>query len=306
MVFAEHAKSFGGKRVVEYDPEKPLPDPAQTIPRLVIEYDAAQTMLELFSRLLDDPKADQLTGLVIGRWSPETFEDAPDELVEALVAAAPRLPNLRALFFGDITFEECEVSWLQLGDLSPLWEAFPQLEELRIRGANGLELGEIEHRHLKSFTLECGGLGRDVLQSIVSAKLPELEKLLVYLGDSGYGWDGTLEDVMPLLGGELFPKLKYLGLCDSEIADEIAVAAANAPILNRLETLDLSQGTLGDEGAAALLASSAIRQLKKLDLTHHFISDEMQAQLKALPLEVILDEPQSRDEDDFRYVAVGE
>lgn len=305
MVFAQHAESFGGKRVVEYDPEKPLPDPGKSIPRLVVDYDSDQTMLALFSRLLDDPKADQLTGLVIGRWSPETFEDAPDELVEALVASAPRLPNLRALFFGDITFEECEVSWLQLGDLSPLWEAFPQLEELRIRGSSGLELGKIEHRHLKSFTLECGGLGRDVLQSIVAAKLPELEKLLIYLGDGGYGWDGTLQDVMPLLNGELFPKLKYLGLCDSDIADEIAVAAANSPILNRLETLDLSQGTLGDEGAAALLASSAIRQLKKLDLTHHFISEELQAQLKALPLEVILDEPQSRD-DDYRYVAVGE
>lgn len=305
MGFWEHDETFAGKTVVQYDPNQPLSDPAHTIPRLAVEYDSVSSLLEFLSVLVQDPNADQLTGLVVGTWTDEMFEAPPDDIVEALIAAAPRLPSLKALFFGDIISEECEVSWINLTDLSPFWEAFPQLEILKIRGSDGLSLGTIQHRHLKTLIIECGGLDRNVLLAIAAADLPALEHLEIYLGDSGYGWNGSVEDLEPIMSGRLFPSLKYLGLCDSEIADEVAVAVAQAPIVARLETLDLSQGTLGDAGAKALIASPAVRRLKKLDLSHHYISDKLQVELRKLPLEVDLSQPKTPD-DDHRYVAVGE
>ena len=35
-----------------------------------------------------------------------------ERIVAALVAARDRLPALRALFLGDVTRDQCEVSWL--------------------------------------------------------------------------------------------------------------------------------------------------------------------------------------------------
>ncbi len=305
MVFSEHATVFGGKTVMDYDADAPLPDPTTSIPRLSVDYDSEEGAHDLLQRLLADPAAEQLTGLVIGAWDGEMMENGPAELLEMLCESSEQLPELRALFIGDIVYEECEVSWLNLTDLSPLWEAFPKLEILKIRGSQELSLGKIRHRHLKELYLESGGLGVDVLRQVIAADLPQLEVLSIYLGSSGYGWDGTLEDIKPLIDGQLFPKLKHLGLCDSEIADEIAQAVAQAPILDRIEVLDLSMGTLGDFGAEALLASPKVKQLKKLDLTHHYISDANQARLSQLPLEVVLDDAQDGDPDE-RYVAVGE
>ncbi len=103
--------------------------------------------------------------------------------------------------------------------------------------------------------------------------------------------------------------MEYLGLRDSELADEIAIAIVSAPILERIKVLDLSLGTLSDAGAAALLASPAVARLRKLDIHHHYCSPEMVEKLAALPIEVDASDSQEADEDDgevYRYVAVGE
>ena len=47
------------------------------------------------------------------------------------MALADRLPALEALFLGDITFEQQEISWIQQSDISPLFLAFPRLRVLR-------------------------------------------------------------------------------------------------------------------------------------------------------------------------------
>jgi hypothetical protein len=72
----------------------------------------------------------------------------------------------------------------------------------------------------------------------------------------------------------------------AEVADAVARAVVESPLLGRLEVLDLSLGNLTDVGAEALLASPAVRNLKKLDLHHHFITPPFVAQLKKLPVEV--------------------
>lgn len=306
MVFSDHAETFAGKSVVDYEVDSELPDPNEFIPRLRVDYDSETSAVDMLQRLIVDPAAEQLTGLVIGMWDGEMMDAGPDELVEMLCASAEQLPSLRALFIGDIICEECEVSWVTMTDFSPVWDAFPRLEIFKLRGAQGLSLGKIRHRHLKELYLESGGLGVDVLKQVIEADLPELEVLSIYTGNNNYGWDGDLDDLMPLISGERFPKLKTLGICNCEIADAVAEMIVKSPILDRLEVLDLSKGTLGDEGAEALLSSPKVKQLKKLDLTYHFISKANQDQLRKLPLEVVLAEANDESDPEDRYVAVGE
>src|SRR5262249_2977768 len=133
-------------------------------------------------------------------------------------------------------------------------------------GGNNLSFGNIQHDHLKELVVQAGGLPPSVIHEVGAAKLPNLEHLELWLGEPNYGGDATAEDIAPLLKPNVFPKLRYLGLKNSEIQDEIAGVIAMAPVLNQLEVLDLSMGTLSDAGAKALLGSPAIKKLKKLDL----------------------------------------
>ncbi len=154
--------------------------------------------------------------------------------------------------------------------------------------------------------METGGLSVAIINDVIASSLPSLEHLELWLGEGNYGWDGTVADLQPLLDGDLFPKLKYLGLRDSEIADEISAAVASAPVLRQLETLDLSMGTLADEGAKALLSSPAIKSLRKLDLHYHFMSSETAARFRSLGIEVDVSDQQEADDEADRYVAVSE
>jgi hypothetical protein len=140
---------------------------------------------------------------------------------------------------------------------------------------------------------------------VSAAILPALEHLELWLGTDGYGGTVTVPDLEKILSGSLFPRLTYLGLRDSDIADAVAAAVAQSPLLERIEVLDLSMGTLGDEGVEALLASPALTRLKKLDIHHHYCSLEMVARLEGIGIEV--DASEREDEGQYgRYVAVGE
>jgi hypothetical protein len=297
-------ETFAGLRVVDFDAESPH-DWTTVAPRLRVDYDSDRTAVDLLGELLATDSADRMPALLVGAWSGELYENSPADILEALVTAADRLPNLRALFLGDIAQEENEVSWIHQTDVSTVWQAFPRLEIFGLRGSNGLKLGRVQHNHLKQLTIECGGLPKSVLAELAAASLPALEHLELYLGTDDYGWDGSIDDVLPLLADDRFPRLKYLGLRDSDIADGVAQAVAKSPLLEKLDVLDLSLGTLGDEGAAALLAAPAVKKLKRLDLHHHYMSDAMMARIQQLGIDVDVSEQESEGEYG-RYVSVGE
>ena len=281
---------------------------ADFAPRLALDWNSKTTWLELFEALLQTPNADKLRGLVVGMWDEESSENS-SHIVNAIIAARAQLPDVRALFVGDLESEENEISWIQQSNLAPLLDAFPALEWFGARGGSGLELDSPAHQNLKTLIIEAGGLDGALVRGLAQADLPELEHLELYLGTENYGATATIEDLQPILDGTVFPKLKVLGLRNAEIADEIAGALNGAAILDRIEVLDLSLGTLSDDGAAALLENPALANLSALDLHYHFLSDAMQEKLKALPCEVDLTEAQSGDEWDgevHRYVAVSE
>lgn len=264
------------------------------------EYEEGVRMSELIEKLASSADGEKLSILTIGDWG-QAYENSPDSFLESLISHKDSFPNLTKLFIGDMGFEECEVSWINQTNLSPLLAAFPNLQSLSIKGSQELSLQPLVHEKLQELVIICGGLPKSVLEEITSAKLPELRKLELYLGVDDYGFDGGIEDVMPLLQGDLFPKLTYLGLKDSEIQDEIAIAIADAPILDQLEILDLSYGTLSDEGGKALLASERVKKLKHLNLSYHYMSDELLLRWKQAGLSVDVTDQQETDEDDWRY-----
>ena len=240
-------------------------------------------------------------------WAAEEPETS-EPIVELIVSNADRLAKIKALFFGDVTSEEMEISWIEQSDVSAFWGAFPLLEEFGVRGGVNLQLGAIRHPRLKTLRVEAGGLARGVVQEIGAAELPELENLEVWLGTSEYGGTSQPEDLDGILDGKRFPKLQTLALRNCEWADDLATVVATAPILTRLKRLDLSMGTLGDAGVDALIASPAVRNLKHINIAHHYVSDAGVAKLKALGIEVNTDDRQVADtsDDEHRYVAVSE
>ena len=314
MAIYEHIAEFAGKRVLDWEPGAPASDPAQICYRISLSWDESEggaRWIDKFARFLDDPVSSRATGLVVGPWEGLPAGDAQITrgIVEAITAAHGRLPALTALFLGEIISEESEISWVEQCDVTPVLDAYPRLDHFAVRGGNGLRLPALRHDALRTLIVQAGGLPAQVTRDVSAAHLPALQHLELWLGIEDYGGDTTVADLAPVLSGRLFPNLEYLGLRDSEIADEIASAVAAAPVLEGLGVLDLSLGALTDDGAAALLASPAVANLRKLDLHYHFCSPAMVEQLANLPIEVDAGEPQephTYDGETYRYVAVGE
>ncbi|MEF3311218.1 STM4015 family protein [Paenibacillus sp. GYB004] len=277
--------------------------------KLTIDYDQYEEnvkMTELLEQLANSPEAAGLTSLVIGDWG-GSYENDSSDIVETLVRLNGRFPKLRKLFIGDMGYEECEVSWIMQSNIGPVLAAYPELTSLTIKGSSGLALDPARHEKLEELVIICGGLGSDVITSISNGSFPQLNKLELYLGVDNYGFDGSLDTILPLIEPGKFPKLTYLGLKDSEIQDEIAIAVADAPILDQLHTLDLSMGTLSDKGAEALLQSEKVKKLQHLDLSYHFMSDKMMLMWKQSGLNVNTSDQQEADDDeDYRFPALTE
>jgi hypothetical protein len=248
------------------------------------EYESP-TIDRIFGLFLETVDTTAIKALVIGHWAVEDHEyGEPPALAELLVPNAGRFPALEALFIGDMSSEEAEVSWIVQSDPGPIVAAFPNLRVLGIRGTTGLTVEPMRHDRLSELTFQGGGLAPAVVRALGESELPALAGLDLYLGTDEYGGGVTPEDLDAVLSGTNLPALRHLGLRNAENADEIAEAVATAPIVAQLESLDLSLGSLTDVGAEALLAGQPLSHLKSLDLHHHFLSDEMLARLReALP-----------------------
>ncbi|MFE7134643.1 STM4015 family protein [Streptomyces sp. NPDC057638] len=269
---------------------------------------------EVFARFLETVDTTRVRALIVGAWS-EAYDTDSSAIVAALLAARERLPELKALFVGDLTMEEAEISWITQSDLTGLLRGFPALEEFGVRGGSGLALSAVRHGRLRSLTIETGGLGVEVVRGVAESELPALERLDLWLGTGEYGADAEVSDLAPFLTGERLPSLRHLALRNSSIQDDIAIALATAPVVARLEVLDLSMGTLGDRGAEALLSGQSLTHLQTLDLDHHYIGEELQRRLRETlgpaGVQVLLDPDGAEEYDDgdgepSRYVAISE
>ena len=305
MTIDAHVDTYRGKRVVDFRMGD-RPTAGDVVYRLYQDYDTSESQKALVEYFFTQVAPASIETLVIGPWQ-VSHDDGPDGILDVLVARKTELGALRALYVGDITSEENEMSWIIQTAYAPLLAAFPQLESLRIRGSDRLDIAPIQHAHLAELAIETGGMPSKIVTAIAKSTLPALKHLELWLGDDNYGFDGDLKTYADLLAAIDPSRLTYLGLRNAQISDELAVHVAAQPWLARLETLDLSMGTIGDAGARALHDSPHVRSLKRLDLSHHYIGEEWQRKLAAMPLTVVLDDPQDvEDTDGDRYVEVGE
>ncbi|MEU6841663.1 STM4015 family protein [Streptomyces sp. NPDC046716] len=319
MAIGNHLQELHGLPTFDFpaldaEPAAALPSADAVAWRISVEsYDSEESWPEAFARFAKAVDLGHVKAIVVGSWS-DPYENGPEPVIEALLEARDRLTALRALFLGDIVFEECEISWITQGDVTPLLDGFPELTEFAVRGGTSLAFPAVRHERLRSLTVETGGLPAEVVRGIAASDLPALTRLTLWLGTSDYGGDSTVADVEPLLTGGRLPALKHLALCNSEIQDEVAAAVAAAPVVARLDTLDLSMGVLTDDGATALLAGQPLTHLSKLDLHHNYVSDGLRQRfldsLVPAGVEVDLDEGDADEDQDgdtvWRYVSVGE
>jgi hypothetical protein len=301
-------ETFAGLPVVGFDTKKKkLPDDRATVAWMIDmeDFEADPEEFEAaFEKVLRRTGPAGPTALIIGEWGSAYETPFPYDL---LVRNAGRLTALRSLFIGEMTGEQCEISWIHQDDITPVLESFPALERLWIRGAEGLEMKPVRHENLRELVFQSGGLPADVVRAVGASDLPSLTHLELWLGVDEYGGDARADDLAPILAGRSLPALTYLGLRNAEIADEVAAAVAAAPIVARITDLDLSKGVLGDIGAESLLAGQPLTHLRSLNLRHHFMSKEMaQRVADELPgVEVDVSKRQ-KEEEWGRYTAVAE
>ncbi|MEU1283954.1 STM4015 family protein [Kitasatospora sp. NPDC005856] len=311
MAVSRHIERFHELPIHEFTPDdaRPLPAAGGVAWRLSLEYGSKRDFVQLWRSFLEKVDPAGVRAVVIGAWWQDGYTSVRPA-IEAITAEARRLPALEALFLGEVTFDECEISWLEMDDVTPLLNAFPGLRSLAVRGGTDLALEPVRHDRLTSLRFESGGLPATVVRAVAGSELPALERLSLWLGVDEYGGDTGIDDLAPFLDGSRLPRLRHLGLANSEIQDEIAAAVTHAPVVARLESLDLSMGVLSDEGATALLEGQPLTHLRSLDLHHHYLSDAMQGRLReALPgVEIDLSDAEAdeMDDEDDRYVSVAE
>jgi hypothetical protein len=263
--------------------------------------------LEAFETLLQDSQVNQLQALIcLIDYSRGNKDTLFGSALEALCDANDKLSNLKALFIGDGEEHEYRKSKLDVFDIRPILEAYPNLEVLQIRGyfvEYMLECDCLKHKHLKTLVIETADLSRKNLDQICTLELPALEYLELWLGRQLR--ESIIDNLSPILFGESFPNLRYLGLRSSECTNQLAQAIVQSPIINRLTILDLSMGTLTDEGAKILLNCPAINQLLTLNVSNNYLSTAMIEQLSQLNCQVIAN-PQDREDSGNRYYALHE
>lgn len=287
MTIGSHLKEFYGKPAELYEHGKPF-NIHTTAPRLSLDWEAyekGKKWADLLADFLMVQDAAETTHLIVG--AAEGFEgDMTSSMtLDSLIAQKDKFPKLEALFIGDITYEECELSWINPGDFSKLWENFPNLKALGLRGYPGT-LGDIDMPNLEYLTIQCSGMTKKDAQAIQAAKLPKLTRLELWIGTDHYGGNTTVADWEPILSGSIFPSLTSLGLMNCSFVDDLAKAAGSAGIIDRISRLDLSMGNMSDEGGVAIYESKKLQSLKEIDLNHHFMTDWMigRFQGKDLPL----------------------
>jgi hypothetical protein len=308
---SEHATIFANREVVDFEPEEGISDPVGIAYAIRCKYYAGEKVPDQVAKLLQDEQASNLQALVFGIWDADMSQGGSEVVIEALVAAKNQLKSLQALFIGDIHSEESEISWIVQSDISPILEAYPNLEILQVRGGERLAVSPfVGHEQLKALIVETGGLSSATINQICALNLPKLQHLELWLGSDWYGGDSAIADLNPILVELKFPNLVYLGLRNSQYTDDIAEGVVRSPLLNKIRILDLSMGTLSDAGAELLLKNPVVQQLDILNLSENYLSEEIinfvEAQQANFHVQVMINGQRTEDEDEERYCAVAE
>ncbi|MEU8765247.1 hypothetical protein [Streptomyces sp. NPDC048659] len=201
MTIGDHLRDFHGLPVFEFPAPGAaveLPEAASVAWRLSASTYAdpgEESWEPLFERFLATVDTTAVRAVVVGGWE-EAYDTSSAAIVKALVGANDRLTGLEAVFLGDMTVEDCEISWIIQSDVTPLLAAYPALRELGVRGGTGLAFPPVTHGALRALVVETGGLGAEVVRGVAASDLPALERLELWLGTEEYGADTTVTDLV--------------------------------------------------------------------------------------------------------------
>jgi uncharacterized protein (TIGR02996 family) len=227
-------------------------------------------------------------------------EDNLQDIIDALAKNAPA--TTRKITFGD---NIDQISWHHTGDLAKLWKAVPGLKILEIETGE-FDVGKLNAPNLERAIFITGGMTKSCGKNIATGTMPKIKHLEIYYGTDDYGGDCSVQEVIPLLGRTDLPKLEYLGIKNSEFANDIAAAVVGSKLVKQLKVLDLSLGTMTDEGAQALAAGkSSLAHLECLDLTRNYLTKDGIKAVKGICAKVITDKQEEAD-GDYRYVSITE
>jgi uncharacterized protein (TIGR02996 family) len=265
--------------------------------------DSAEINLgELYQKLRPLPVAQLIRELRFAAFSDDDGQPAWDSAVVAMTELGVS-PNLRKLIFDRGDF--WDISSTYLNQLDSVYPRVPNLEHLEIILGN-MNLGKIDLPNLRHFEVWTGGFNTDNMQSVLDAKWPKLETLLLRFGDNeDYGANCTIDDVLPLLSSKNFSKVKHLALANSSFINDLIPHLAKSPLLEQLETLDLSLGIMTDEGANAIVEhAEAFKHLRKLDVHRNYLTSDACAALQRVVADT--DVSAQETDDDYRYCQIGE
>jgi predicted DNA-binding WGR domain protein len=165
------------------------------------------------------------------------------------------------------TFDEAEAFFGTRLELSGLPPAFAGLRALQLQ-AGTLVVDELALPGLRTLQLRSAAMDRRTVAMLAREDWPELTELALWLGSPRLGCDVQLEDLLPLLAPERFPKLRRLSLRAAPFGSDLAEALTASALVAQLEVLDLSLGTLGRRAVEHLRSQdSKLAHLRRLDLT---------------------------------------
>jgi uncharacterized protein (TIGR02996 family) len=277
----------------------------------------AEIRWDSFSEGDDDPTGDLVAVLELPtarflqslRLGPCAAED--EMSFQALIDAfeeTKKPATLRELYLGNVG--DWDISSTYTGNFGSIAPLFPKLEKLTLH-AGGIDLGKnVSLPELTSLAIETGGLSKDDIKEILSLKAPKLERLEIWFGNKHYGASGGVKDIMPIIDGSAFPKLKHLGIMNCEWVGEASRALVGSKMLKQLESLDLSMGCLSDADIDAMVArKESFAHLKLLNVEDSALTNASKPKVKLLAKEANFGKEQSPDriaEEGYRYVSVGE
>jgi hypothetical protein len=177
-----------------------------------------------------------------------------------------------------------------------------------------LRFTEVKHDKLKTLRIESGGLNHETLVDLNRLDLPALEYLELWLGREEYGGNSKIDDLMAIISGDKFPKLKYLGLRNCEYANDIAFELVKSSFVKQITEIYLSMGTLENEGFLKLANCPMLNELDTLNVSSNHIDinqkyiDDIFPQFKVeCQIDISNQKPIEYYDDRFhRYCTVGE
>jgi uncharacterized protein (TIGR02996 family) len=254
--------------------------------------DDETTTAEIVEKVFAHPSGRYVTELNLMSNGDPNETDLQDVL-DVVGKKAPK--TLRKLVIGD---NVDQISWHHTGDLGKIWKGVPNLKILEIETGE-FDVGKMDAPNLERAIFVTGGLSKACGKHIANASMPKVKHLEIYYGTDNYGGDCTVKEVKPLLERTDLKDLQYLGLKNSEFANDIAKAVVGAKIVKQLKVLDLSLGTLTDEGAQALAdGKESLKHLEVLDLTRNYLTKAGIKLVAGLCKKVITDRQEKPDDYD--------